>query len=143
VGGPGLNLGLQDAVNLGWKLAAQVHGWAPPGLLASYHAERHPVGARVLMQTQAQMALMAPGTDITALRAMFLELLADEHCLRQVAELMAGADIRYEMNVGGTPSHPLLGRWAPDIPLATDSGASRLAELMRTGRRRCGGCVTR
>ena len=75
VGAPGLNLGLQDAVNLGWKLAAEVHGWAPPGLLDTYEAERRPAAERVTMQTQAQLALMSPGPAITALRQVVAELL--------------------------------------------------------------------
>lgn len=134
VGGPGLNLGLQDAVNLGWKLAATVRGWAPPSLLDSYHAERHQVGSRVLMQTQAQMGLMAPGTAVTALRAMFTELLEDTANLRRIAELMAGADIRYDMNVDGSTPHPLAGRWVPDFRLITPTGATRVAELMHAAR---------
>src|SRR6201998_4967617 len=75
MGGPGLNLGLQDALNLGWKLAATVNGWAPPGLLDSYHTERHPVGARVMMQSSSQTALMAPGPGVAALRTLFAEVL--------------------------------------------------------------------
>jgi 2-polyprenyl-6-methoxyphenol hydroxylase-like FAD-dependent oxidoreductase len=134
IGGPGLNLGMQDAVNLGWKLAACLHGWAPPGLLDTYHAERHPVGRRVLMQTQAQLALMAPGTEVSSLRSIFEELLADERNLSHIAGLMAGTDIRYQMRaVDGTPP-PLLGRWAPDLPLVAAGGRVRLAELMRAGR---------
>ena len=71
MGGPGLNLGMQDAVNLGWKLAAEVNGWAPAGLLDTYESERYPVGERVMMHSQAQIALMAPGPDVAALRTLF------------------------------------------------------------------------
>ncbi|WP_370934826.1 FAD-dependent monooxygenase [Amycolatopsis sp. cg13] len=111
IGGPGLNLGLQDAANLGWKLAAEVQGWAPPGLLDSYEAERRPVSERVVMHTQAQSALVAPGPEVTALRDFFTELLSYPDARQHVADLMSGADIHY----GTDPSN---GRWAPDLPLA-------------------------
>ncbi|MGW3417783.1 FAD-dependent monooxygenase [Streptomyces phaeochromogenes] len=113
VGGPGLNLGMQDAINLGWKLAAQVQGWAPPGLLDTYETERAPVSRRVLMQTRTQMALMRPGEDITAARALMAELLDDESNRRRIAALLAGTDIRYDMSHNA--SHPLLGQWLPDL----------------------------
>ncbi len=132
IGGPGLNLGLQDAVNLGWKLAAEVSGYAPPGLLDSYEAERRPVSARVVMHTQAQSALIAPGNDVTALRELFTELLGDPRTVAHIADLMAGADIRYDMGV--EDPHPLVGRWAPDLVLDADTGPVRLAELTRGGR---------
>ncbi|MFF3438427.1 FAD-dependent monooxygenase [Streptosporangium sp. NPDC002721] len=118
-GGPGLNLGLQDVVNLGWKLAAEVHGWAPPGLLDTYHGERYPVGERVVMHTQAQSALLAPGGEVTALRTLFAELLEHDENRRRVAELMAGSDIRYDMTGPGTPS----GADRPDP--ADDAGPRR------------------
>ncbi|MFF3669663.1 FAD-dependent monooxygenase [Microtetraspora malaysiensis] len=130
MGGPGLNLGLQDAVNLGWKLAAEVHGWAPPGMLDTYESERRPAAERVITQTQAQSALVAPGAEVTALRALFAELLADRDAVRRVAELMAGADIRYD--IGG--AHPLTGRWAPDLTLDTGSGPVHLATLTENAR---------
>ncbi len=140
IGGPGLNLGLQDAVNLGWKLAAEIHGWAPPGLLDSYEAERRPVAHRVVMHTQAQSALIAPGTEVTALRELFTELLGDRRNVQHIADLMAGADIRYGTATGDT--HPLSGRWAPDTVLGTvvgtgrgaDPARVRLAELTRDAR---------
>jgi len=132
IGGPGLNLGLQDAVNLGWKLAAVIHGWAPAGLLDTYCAERRPVGERVAMHSQAQLALLAPGAEVTALRELFAELLRDQHTTAHIANLMAGADIRYDM---GTESpHPLVGRWAPDLLLDTADGPVRLADLTTTAR---------
>ncbi|MHC3821059.1 FAD-dependent monooxygenase [Streptomyces sp. DT9] len=130
VGGPGLNLGLQDAANLGWKLAAQILGWAPPGLLDSYHTERHAAGRRVFMHTQAQTALMAPGPEVTALRELFGELLHSKDNIQRVADLLAGDDLRY----GTTSAHPLAGHFAPDLALETGGGPARLAELMRAGR---------
>jgi 2-polyprenyl-6-methoxyphenol hydroxylase-like FAD-dependent oxidoreductase len=125
MGGPGLNLGLQDAVNLGWKLAAELQGWAPEGLLDTYESERRPVGQRVVMQTQAQSALIAPGNDVTRLRELFGELLTDPRNVQRIADLISGADIRYHDG-----PHPLIGRWAPDLMI----GSARLADLMRTGR---------
>ena len=114
IGGPGLNLGMQDAIGLGWKLAAQIHGWAPPGLLDTYEAERRPVAERVVMHTQAQSALIAPGSEVTALRELFGELLRLPSTVQHVADLMSGADIHYDM--GAENPHPLTGRWAPDVP---------------------------
>ena len=132
IGGPGLNLGLQDAVNLGWKLAAVIHGGAPAGLLDTYDAERRPVGERVSMYSQAQLALLAPGSEVTALRELFTELLRDQHTVAHIASMMAGADIRYEMGVRDT--HHLVGRWAPDLVLDAGSGPVRLAEMTTTAR---------
>ncbi|MER7011398.1 FAD-dependent monooxygenase [Saccharopolyspora sp. NPDC000359] len=130
IGGPGLNLGLQDAVNLGWKLAAELHGWAPPGLLDSYESERRPVAERVVMHTQAQSALLSPGPETTALRELFGELLQNPHNVQHIANTMSGADIRYDL---GDP-HPLVGRWAPDLHLEGPTGPVRLADLTTTGR---------
>ncbi|RKT55941.1 FAD-dependent monooxygenase [Saccharothrix australiensis] len=128
VGGPGLNLGLQDALNLGWKLAAEIDGWAPPGLLDTYESERRPVGQRVITHSRAQMALLAEGPNITALRDVLTELLQDEPAIRRLSDLMSGADTVYDM---GTSTHPLIGRWMPDLPL---SGTTRVAHVCRTGR---------
>ncbi len=127
VGGPGLNLGMQDVLNLGWKLAAAVHGWAPAGLLDTYESERHPVGTRVVMHTRAQMALLSPGPNITALRELMTELLGARAVRRHVADLMAGADVRYPT----TSTHPMAGRWMPDRTL---DGGRRVAELLRAAR---------
>ncbi|SNT62208.1 2-polyprenyl-6-methoxyphenol hydroxylase [Streptosporangium subroseum] len=127
IGGPGLNLGLQDAVNLGWKLAAEARGTAPAGLLDTYESERRPAAERVVMSSRAQSALIAPGSEVTGLRALFTELLGDPRNVRRIADLMSGADVRYE--VGG--DHPLAGRWAPDLDL---KDGARLAELTRDGR---------
>jgi 2-polyprenyl-6-methoxyphenol hydroxylase-like FAD-dependent oxidoreductase len=129
MGGPGLNLGLQDAVNLGWKLAAELQGWAPDGLLDTYESERRPVGQRVVMQTQAQSALIAPGNEVTALRQLFTELLAEPRNVQHIADLITGADIRYYDG-----PHPLIGRWAPDLTVSRNGSAVRLAELTRTAR---------
>ncbi len=130
IGGPGLNLGLQDTVNLGWKLAATLQGWAPDGLLDTYETERRPVAERVTMHTQAQSALIAPGADVTALRELFAELLRDKETMQRIADLMSGADIRYDMGCDG----PLVGRWAPDLVLDTENGPTRVAELTHDAR---------
>jgi len=130
IGGPGLNLGLQDAVNLAWKLAAVVGGRQPATLLDSYESERRPVAQRVTMSTQAQAALISPGSEVTALRVLFAELLdAPENALR-IAALMAGSDVRYDLG----PGPDLVGRWAPDLVLDTGNGPVRLAELTVTAR---------
>ena len=132
--GIGINTGMMDAVNLAWKLAAGVHGWAPPGLLGTYHDERHFAGARGMLQTQAQVALRRgqdPAAD--ALRQLFLELMAYEQPLRHVGELIAGSDFRYPLPNPG--SHPLAGAFAPDLLLRTEDGsATSVAELMRAAR---------
>jgi 2-polyprenyl-6-methoxyphenol hydroxylase-like FAD-dependent oxidoreductase len=127
-GGPGLNLGMQDVLNLGWKLAGTLNGWAPESLLDTYEAERWPVAARVQTQTRAQTALLAPGPNTTALRAVMTELLQDEPAIQRIADLMSGADIRYP---APGCEHPLAGRWMPDLPLREHG---RVAELMRSGR---------
>ncbi|MET7463573.1 FAD-dependent monooxygenase [Nonomuraea sp. NPDC005501] len=136
IGGPGLNLGLQDTVNLGWKLAAVVRGRAPEALLDTYESERRPAAERVVMHTQAQSALIAPGGEVTALRELFAELLRDPANARHIAATMAGSDVRYDM--GGGDAHPLTGRLAPDLTLdtggGTGGGSLRLAELTRTAR---------
>jgi 2-polyprenyl-6-methoxyphenol hydroxylase-like FAD-dependent oxidoreductase len=133
VGGPGLNLGMQDVLNLGWKLAAAVHGWAPAGLLDTYESERRPAGERVIMHTRAQTALLSPGPNTTALRSLLTELLDDTTATRRVADLMAGADVRYPARFDG-PAHPLTGRWAEDLPLRVHGRETRVAELLRAAR---------
>ncbi|MCO1581737.1 FAD-dependent monooxygenase [Crossiella sp. SN42] len=132
IGGPGLNLGMQDALNLGWKLAAVLTGRAGAELLDSYERERFPVGERVLMHTRAQTALVSPGPNVTALRELMAELLTEEVVIRRIADLMAGADIRYDMGV--PDPHPLAGRWLPDVSLRAAAGPTRVAELMRAAR---------
>ncbi|WP_163505741.1 FAD-dependent monooxygenase [Fodinicola acaciae] len=126
-GGQGMNLGLQDAYNLGWKLAAQVRGEAPDGLLDSYHAERHPVGAAVLANTRAQGVLTIPDPDVAALRDLVAGLLADPAANRRIAGQISGLGIRYPMPGS---DHPLLGARMPDIVLAD---STRLADHTRTG----------
>ncbi|MFJ7058559.1 rifampin monooxygenase [Streptomyces griseobrunneus] len=125
-GGQGLNLGVQDAFNLGWKLAAEVNGWAPEGMLDSYHTERHPVGARVLDNTRAQMTLLGTGPGATALREMFAKLMDFEEVNRYVTGMITAVDVRYDLGEG----HELLGRRLRDLPL----GQGRLYELMHGGR---------
>jgi 2-polyprenyl-6-methoxyphenol hydroxylase-like FAD-dependent oxidoreductase len=131
LGGPGLNLGLQDAVNLGWKLAAVIAGGAEPGLLDTYEAERRLAGQRVIMHSRAQLALIRPGTEVTALRELFSELLTDPGVVRRLSELVSGAENRYTV---GTDAHPLAGRWVPDFAVASGGVTRRVAELARTGR---------
>ncbi|MFF5259736.1 FAD-dependent monooxygenase [Actinomadura viridis] len=131
-GGPGLNLGLQDAVNLGWKLAAEIRGSAPSGLLDSYETERRSAAERMVLNAQAQSALIAPGGDVTGLREVFTELLRDPSTVQRLAELVAGADVRYDM--GEHEAHPLTGRFVPDMDLNTPGGPVRLAELTRNAR---------
>ncbi|MFX0574883.1 FAD-dependent monooxygenase [Nocardia nepalensis] len=130
MGGPGLNLGLQDAANLGWKLAAAVNGWAPAGLLDTFQSERYPVAERVMMQSLSQLALMAPGPEVSALRSLFGELLEKPDNAAHMAHLLAGSDVRYDM---GDP-HPLVGRMFQDFPVATADGPRRVAELLDKAR---------
>lgn len=125
-GGQGLNLGIQDAFNLGWKLAAQVRGWAPEGLLDSYHTERRPVAAEVLDNTRAQMELMSPTPGSQAVRRLVSELMDLEEVNRYLTEKITAIGIRYDL--GG--DHELVGRRLRDVPL----GQGRLYELMRGGR---------
>ncbi|GAA2630295.1 rifampin monooxygenase [Streptomyces axinellae] len=125
-GGQGLNLGLQDAFNLGWKLAAEVRGRAPEGLLDSYHAERHPVGAAVLDNTRAQITLMGTDPGATALRALFSKLMDIEEVNRHVTGMITAVDVRYDFGEG----HELLGRRLRDVRLKR----GRLYELTRRGR---------
>jgi 2-polyprenyl-6-methoxyphenol hydroxylase-like FAD-dependent oxidoreductase len=131
MGGPGLNLGLQDAVNLGWKLAAVVSGRVEPALLATYEAERRPAAERVIMHSRAQLALVRPGPEVSALRELFAELLTEPDTVRRLIDLISGAENRY---LTGDDAHPLAGQWVPDFGVATVGGTRRVAELARTGR---------
>jgi hypothetical protein len=126
VGGQGLNTGVQDAVNLGWKLAQVVHGTSPERLLDTYHAERHPVAARVLRNTMAQTALLRADDRIEALRDTVSELLGMDEPRRRFAAMMSGLDIRYDLGEG----HPLLGRRIPDLDLVTADGPRRVFTLL-------------
>jgi 2-polyprenyl-6-methoxyphenol hydroxylase-like FAD-dependent oxidoreductase len=134
IGGPGLNLSLQDGVNLGWKLAAVLSGRVEPALLATYETERRPAAERLLMQTRAQLGLFRPGPEITALRELFAELLTDTNNVRRISDLQSGADNRYVMGDPDVEPHPLVGRWVPDFGVATPAGSRRVAELARDGR---------
>ncbi|MFI6739213.1 FAD-dependent monooxygenase [Nonomuraea sp. NPDC050451] len=131
--GVAINAGMLDAVNLAWKLAADLHGWAPTGLLDTYHDERHLAGARTMLHTRAQVALRR-GHDpaAEALREVFQELLADEQPLRRMGALVAGTDIRYPMP--GSHHHALAGTFAPDLTLHTDQGITSVAELLHPAR---------
>jgi 2-polyprenyl-6-methoxyphenol hydroxylase-like FAD-dependent oxidoreductase len=133
--GGSLNVGMLDAINLGWKLAAQVTGWAPDGLLDSYHAERFLAGQRALLHTRAAKALSADTVYAEALRELFGELMQQPDALRHVGSIMAGSDVRYQMPAGAARPHPLAGRFAPDLRLVRpDGGATRVAELVRPAR---------
>ncbi|MGW3495965.1 FAD-dependent monooxygenase [Streptomyces sp. NPDC001020] len=131
-GGPGLNLGMQDAVNLGWKLAATLRGTAPSGLLDTYDTERRQAARRMVLNAEAQSALTAPGSDTTALRELFTELLAQKQVVQHLADLTAGTDVRYDMGI--TDPHPAVGYFAPDLELVTGTEKLRLAEIARNAR---------
>ena len=109
MGGPGLNLSLQDAVNLGWKLAAVLNGRVEPALLATYETERRPAAERVIMQSRAQLALLRPGPEVTALRELFAELLTDPDIVRRLSDLLSGADNRYAMGADSASARWTLG----------------------------------
>lgn len=130
VGGQGLNTGVQDAVNLGWKLAQVVKGISPESLLDTYHAERHPVAARVLRTTMAQVALQRTDDRTEALRDIVLELLAMEEPRKKIAAEMSGLAIHYDLGEG----HPLLGRRMPDLGLSTPDGRLRVYTLLQNAR---------
>jgi 2-polyprenyl-6-methoxyphenol hydroxylase-like FAD-dependent oxidoreductase len=131
--GIALGAGLLDSVNLGWKLAADVQGWAPDGLLDTYHDERRLAAARNMLHAQAQIAIRR-GHDpaAIALRELFQELLVDEQPLRRLGGLMAGSEVRYPFP--GHDHHALIGTFAPDLALQTDRGPTSVAELMHTAR---------
>ena len=129
-GGQGLNTGVQDAVNLGWKLAQVVKGTSMESLLDTYHAERHPVGARVLRNTMAQVALTSPDDRHRALRETAAELLRMDEPRKNIAAMLTGLDIQYDLGEG----HPLLGRRMPDLDLVTNGGPRRLFSLMHDAR---------
>ena len=130
IGGQGLNIGVQDAVNLGWKLAQVVSGTSPVTLLDTYQAERHPVGARVLRNTMAQRALGATDDRSVALRDTVRELLRMDEPRKHIAAMIAGLDVAYDLGDG----HPLLGRRMPDLDLATATGTVRVFSLLHGAR---------
>jgi 3-(3-hydroxy-phenyl)propionate hydroxylase len=129
-GGQGLNTGVQDAVNLGWKLAQVVKQTSPDSLLDTYHAERHPVAARVLRNTMAQTVLLRPGERIEALRDTMSELLGMDEPRKRLAAMISGLDIHYDLGEG----HPLLGRRMPDLDLITADGPLRVFSLLHDAR---------
>jgi len=129
-GGQGLNTGVQDAVNLGWKLAQVVKGTSPESLLDTYHAERHPVGARVLRNTMAQVTLSRPDERHQALRDTVTELLSLDEPRRRIAGMVSGLDIHYDLGEG----HPLLGRRMPDLDVHTADGPGRVSTLLHDAR---------
>lgn len=129
--GQGLNLGMQDAVNLGWKLAGEVHGWAPAGLLDSYQAEQRPVATRVLDNTRVQAESTFPTSDNGPLRRTFTALLEIPEVRRYLAGLVSGLDVRHPME---GPDHPLLGTRMVDVQLAVDGGSRWFSALLHDGR---------
>jgi 2-polyprenyl-6-methoxyphenol hydroxylase-like FAD-dependent oxidoreductase len=130
-GGQGLNTGVQDAVNLGWKLAQVVKGVSASSLLDTYHAERHPVAARVLRNTMAQVALMRPAdARLEALRETVSELLSMDEPRTRFGAMLSGLDIHYDLGEG----HPLLGRRMPDLDLMTAGGPLRVFTLLHEAR---------
>jgi 3-(3-hydroxy-phenyl)propionate hydroxylase len=130
LGGQGLNTGVQDAVNLGWKLAQVVKKTSPQSLLDTYHAERYPVGARMLQNTMAQVALTSPGDRHQALRDTMTQLLGMDEPRHSLAAMMSGLDIHYDLG----PGHPLLGRRMPDLDVTTANGPVRVYELLHPAR---------
>ena len=129
-GGQGLNIGVQDAVNLGWKLAQVVKKTSPESLLDTYHAERHPVAARVLRDTMAQVALLRTDDRTNALREIASELLGMDEPRKRIAAMMSGLDVHYDLGEG----HPLLGRRVPDLDLVTADGPRRVFSLLHGAR---------
>lgn len=129
-GGQGLNIGVQDAMNLGWKLAQVVKGVSPESLLDTYHAERHPVGARVLRTAMALNALHRSDEGTNAVREMMAELTQLDGARKWYAARLSGLDIRYGLGEG----HPLLGRRAPDLDVTTADGPSRVYSFLRDAR---------
>ena len=127
LGGQGLNTGIGDAMNLGWKLAATVHGWAPEGLLDTYTAERHPVGAWALDWTRAQVAIMKPDPHARAIASVIRDLMQTKEATTYFVEKISGIWVHY--NLGG--DHPLIGRSAPDFEF---EDGTRLGALLHDGK---------
>lgn len=132
-GAQGLSVGLQDAVNLGWKLAAAVNGWAPEGLLDTYHAERHPVGRRLLRSTRAQSQLYLTGDEMRPMKTVMRELAQVPEAAHLLAGMVSGLEIRYDV---GATGHSMLGlRLRPDLELQLpDGGRAQVSELLRPAR---------
>jgi 2-polyprenyl-6-methoxyphenol hydroxylase-like FAD-dependent oxidoreductase len=131
-GGQAINLGLHDAVNLGWKLAADVTGRAPLGLLDSYHDERHPIGRHTLDNIEAQTLLLLGGREVDAARRTMAELIALPSVRDTLAATISGLDIRY--GEACPDEHPLVGRRVPPVEIETALGRTKVTELLRTGR---------
>ncbi len=130
MGGQGLNIGVQDAVNLGWKLAQVINGTSPESLLDTYHSERHPIAARVLRNTMAGTALSRPDDRTKALGDYVSEFLSMDEPRRRLAAEMSGLDVHYNLGEG----HPLLGRRMPDLDLVTANGPLRVFTLLHDAR---------
>ena len=129
-GGQGLNTGVQDAVNLGWKLAQVIHGTSPESLLDTYHTERHPVAARVLRTTMAMTALNRGDDRTEALRDTMADLLSMDEPRKRYAAMLSGLDVHYDLGEG----HALLGRRMPDLELVTPDGPTRVFKLLHDAR---------
>jgi hypothetical protein len=129
-GGQGLNIGVQDAVNLGWKLAQVVKHTSPQSLLDTYHVERHPVAARVLRNTMAAIVLRREDDRTKALRDTISELLEMDEPRRRFGAMMSGLDVHYDLGNG----HPMLGRRMPDVDLDTAHGPVRVSALLHDAR---------
>ncbi|MEU9213805.1 FAD-dependent monooxygenase [Streptomyces sp. NPDC048415] len=129
----GLSVGVQDAVNLGWKLAATIKGWAPDGLLDTYHAERHPIGEQLARNARAAIELRLTGEDMDPVRGVMAELVSHQDAAEHLAGMLSGLGIRYDLGKG---DHPLLGlRMPPDRELTLPDGTrTRIADLLHTGR---------
>ncbi|MCK2244443.1 MULTISPECIES: FAD-dependent oxidoreductase [unclassified Crossiella] len=134
LGGQALATGLEDAVNLGWKLTAEIHGWAPPGLLSTYHAERHPAGARACRTSQAQVALMHPVEQVAPVRELLTELIQFAEVNEYLIKVQGNLDVRYPITSATAGAHPLLGRRLPHVPVALSTGETDLGVLLRAGR---------
>jgi bifunctional hydroxylase/dehydrase len=133
-GAQGMSAGIGDAMNLGWKLGAEIHGYAPTGLLDTYHTERHPVAARILANTLAQRILYLGGAEVDPMREVVAELLAHEQVRRHLVGMVTGLDIRYDVGPG---DHGLLGRRLPGLELTGDFGRAGQAsayEFLHAGR---------
>jgi len=133
-GGQGLQTGVQDAVNLGWKLAQVVKGASPESLLDTYHAERHPIGARVLRNTMASIVLRREDERTKALRDTIAELLGMDEPRKRFAAMMSGLDIHYDIHCDLGDRHPLVGRRMPDLDLVTANGPLRVFNLLHDAR---------
>ncbi|MEV0643069.1 FAD-dependent monooxygenase [Streptomyces sp. NPDC050619] len=138
ISGQGLNTGVQDALNLGWKLAAEVNGWAPAGLLDSYHAERRPVGERLCWSTSAQDGLLYPLNEVEPLRELFADLVKMERVTKHLMGTLSGLGIKYAMPAGeqrsDRPTHPLVGGRVPTGKVTTPDGEISLSDTLHTGR---------